>query len=157
MSGIWSAASAALSGLSYFSQNRNMQAQYAAAAQAHDYNAAVLRQRAEATASAFNQREEAQRRSNRIAYGRDLASADQSGLGGSNYAVTDQNAVLRELDALNIRYAGQLESTGLLSQAASEEYNAETARGNRTNMRRGLFLGSASAALSAASPYLNRG
>lgn len=100
------------------------------ASRANSYNAKVLSQRAELARSAYNQREEQQRRTNRFAEGKRLAAIAESGFGdtGSNLATERQSEVLQELDALNIRYQGQLEASGLDSQAELESYNARTNR-----------------------------
>ncbi len=63
--------------------------------------------------------EEAQRRDANAVQGRSRAALAEAGLSntGSSAAVLDQATVDAELDALNIRYGGQLASRGLLSQA----------------------------------------
>jgi hypothetical protein len=60
--------------------------------------------------------EEAQRRAGRQSLGAQSASFAQAG-GGVDEGVIKQSAVNAELDALNIRYGGQMRSTGLLNQA----------------------------------------
>lgn len=63
--------------------------------------------------------EEAQRRKARQFMGDQAASIAQAGIGtgGTAANVIQQSALLAELDALNIRYGGQLKRAGLLTQA----------------------------------------
>ena len=151
-------ASAVIGALSAISSSQQAKAQYKAQAQANEYNAAVMRDRADTTRSAFNQREEQQRRSNRLAAGKRAAAAAQSGLGldGSNADVEQQSAVFAELDALNIRYQGDLEARGLLSQASLESWQSGLNRGYSTAAGQQGYLNAAGAVLSSASSYYGR-
>lgn len=124
------AISTAVTALGAVRAGQAQQVQYNAQAQANDYNAAVQRQRAEVTTQAYGQREEQQRRVAHLAEGKRLASAAQSGTGpDSNAALEHQSEVFAELDALNIRYEGDLESKGLLASANLQDYNASANRG----------------------------
>lgn len=82
-------------------------------------NARLLREQSRAELSASARDEEAQRRAARIALGRQAAAQAEAGIGTSGSAglLLDQSAVLAELDALNIRYGGELRSKGLLAQS----------------------------------------
>jgi hypothetical protein len=146
-------AQAAMGVANAYRQGRAQMAQYEAQGMAHDYNEALLKQRAAESAVAFSLREDQMRRSNRYEAGRRAAWAAQSGtgMGGSNADVSLQQGANEELDALNIRYEGQLERRGLLAQASMEHWYGENARANRTHARRGILLNSASAILSGAS------
>ncbi len=106
-----------------YAQSRQLKAQ----AQADQYNALVGRQKAQNVASAANQQEEQQRRVARLAAGERRAAISQSGagLGGSNADIDRQSEIMAELDSLNIRYGGQLQSTGLLNQANLDEASAK--------------------------------
>jgi hypothetical protein len=141
---------AAVSAVSALSAGAAQSQQYKAQAQADQYNALVARQRSSATLSAANQQEEQQRRGARLASGERRAAISQSGtgLGGSNADVDRQSEVLAELDALNIRYEGQSESTGLLNQANLDDFQAAAnKKAAKSAMARG-YLGAASSALS---------
>lgn len=153
------AASAAISGLGSIRNSQAQEAQMRAAAQANEYNAAVLRQRADIAASVYNQREEQRRRNNRIEAGRRAAAIAQTGLGfeGSNAAIDEQSAVFAELDALNTRYEGYLEGRGLLSQAAQEDYYASSSYANARSIRGARIINAASAALSSGFSAYNTG
>jgi hypothetical protein len=63
--------------------------------------------------------EAAKRRDNRQLMGEQAASLAESGLSGSGSSAraANQSAALAELDALNIRYAGNMKRTGLLAEA----------------------------------------
>ena len=135
------------------------QMQYQAAAQANEYNAAVMRQRAEATTASYGQREEQQRRAARIDAGSRRAAMAESGtgLGGSNADIEHQSSVFAELDALNIRYAGQLEAQGLQQQAGLEDYSATMSRKNASATRNQAYIGMAGAILGGAASYTAAG
>jgi hypothetical protein len=143
------AAAAVMGGLNSFIGNRNQQAQATASAQAADYNSAVQKQKADQTVTAFNMREEAKRRENRIIAGKRAAAIAQSGTGfeGSNIGYANQQGVMDELDALNIRYQGQLEASGLLADSELSHWNAENYREMRTTLRGQSLLQTASGAL----------
>lgn len=93
----------------------------------------------EAQASA---QEEAQRRQSGAYLGRQRAALGDSGTGslgsGSNFDVARQSAVNAELDALNIRYAGQLRGAQYLQTAynyhAGAGASAEQAAGVGSNL-----------------------
>ena len=93
------------------------------------YNAKVATQQADQASSAANQQEEAQRRKARIFQGEQRAAISESGtgLGGSNLDIERQSEIMQELDALNIRYEGNVQRTGLLNQAALYKSQAKSA------------------------------
>lgn len=143
-------------GVSIYQANQSSRAQkeqYAAQARANAYNEAVLRERAEQAASAANQREEQLRVSQRLDRGKRLAFIAQShtGFEGTNLDVERQNDILGELDALNVRYQGQLEAQGLLSQAGLERMYQGTNLQSATTARRLGYVSMAGSALSGAS------
>jgi len=125
------------------------QRQYEANAKANDYNAAVLRQRAELTASTYNQREEQQRRVARLQAGELRASIAESGSGllGSNADVERQSQIFAEMDSLNIRYEGELESSALLEEATLQDFEAKVNRANSRYTKRTLPINVAAGAL----------
>lgn len=88
------------------------------------FSALAARRRAEVAQTGYGLREEQLRRESRLALGKQRAAMAQSGVGldGSNADVERQSQIFAELDALNIRYQGQLESSALLEQA--DEYEA---------------------------------
>lgn len=83
-----------------------------------EQNAALAGQQASA-------REEEVRRRARRALGQQRAAIGQSGTGfsGSNDAIVAQSSTNAELDALNVRYAGQLERMGILNDVTMRRYN----------------------------------
>lgn len=98
-----------------------------AAAQA---NAQAMNQQAEAENRAAGAREEQQRRQNRQFLGGQRAALAQAGIGvdGSAYDIARQSAINAELDALNIRYDGQLRAKGLNNQAMITRFEGRQAR-----------------------------
>lgn len=104
--------------------------QLSAQADAAKYNAAVLRQQSDQALRTSAAEEATQRRQAEQVLGTQRAAIAESGLGfgGSAADVMRESRIEAELDALNIRYKGQLESRNLLSAAALEKYKAATAR-----------------------------
>lgn len=83
-----------------------------------DTEAKVAGVNADLASSQAGQAEDAQRRQNREVLARQRAAVGESGFtsGGSFQKVEEQSAVEAELDALNIRYGGQLRRQGSLVQ-----------------------------------------
>lgn len=91
-------------------------------------NAELLRAQAREEQIAASRDEEAHRRASRIAIGRQVAATGESGIGygGSAGLLIEQSAVLSELDALNIRYGGELRAKGLLAESAGMRRRAKS-------------------------------
>lgn len=157
--GYVAAAIAAISAASSYASSRQQQAQFEAAAKADQYNAAIQRQQAEAAAASTNSREEQQRRANAITQGKRAAFAAQSGTGtqGSNADFERQQSVMEELDALNIRYTGSLETTNFENKAAGTDWEAMINSNSARTTARNAPLGAASAALSTYASVYGKG
>lgn len=82
-------------------------------------NAGLLRMQARVATEQALADEAAKRRENRQLRGEQAAAIAESGLSGTGSSArkANQDAALAELDALNIRYHGQLRSKGLLAEA----------------------------------------
>lgn len=82
-------------------------------------NAQLLRDQARAEFQATALDEAQLRREARFRLGRQQAAQAESGIStvGSAGLLLDQSSVLAELDALNIRYGGQLRARGLLAES----------------------------------------
>lgn len=95
-----------------------------------EYNARLAETEAKIERDKAAREEEAHRRDLRQLQGRQRASIAQSGTGygGSTGLLLEQSDAAAELDALNIRYAGQLRSMGLLSEAAMSRARGSNAR-----------------------------
>lgn len=122
-------------------QSRQLKAQ----SQADQYNALVGRQKADATSAAANQQEEQQRRVARLASGERRAAIAESGagLGGSNADVDRQSEIMAELDSLNIRYSGQLQSGGLMNQSNLDSASSRANKGAAKSAKTMGYLGAA--------------
>lgn len=156
----WVAAAGAVMGMMQQGQKAEQSASmYEAQQGAKMYDAAIMRQRAETTKQLYGQKESQQRREAALFQGMQRAAIGQSGtgVGGSNADIEHQSMVFQELDALNIRYQGDLEARGLLSQASLDEYDADIAGENAESSRSGGFLGMAGALLSGAGAYMKAG
>ena len=101
-----------------------------AAKAAADYNASMLERNAEIERSQANQREEAKRREARGLLGKQAAAFAQSGggLDGSAADVMKQSATYAELDALTLRYEGDMRARGFENEARMERFAGKQAR-----------------------------
>ncbi len=151
-------ASAAAGAISAISGGNRQAQQYNSAAQAAEYNAQVDRNRADNAMQVANANEEAQRRHARIVIGQTRAGLAQAGIGaeGSASDVLQQSSENAELDALNIRYQGQLQAQGLTNQANLDDYTARTARSNASSARTGGWLNAGASLLSSAGTAYGR-
>jgi hypothetical protein len=106
---------------------------YRAQADAAAYNANITRQQAESTAQQTAAREDLQRKQARQVFGRQIAAGAESGVNlttGSASDVFRQSLYDAEMDALNIRYEGELNRVGLLNQASLLDWEGDVARTN---------------------------
>lgn len=101
-----------------------------AESQAHRYNAGVAAQQAVVEGQQASAREDAQRRQARQVLGQQRAAFAQSGggMGGSAGDIMGQSAIDAELDALTIRYEGQMRARGFDAQAEQERFAARSAK-----------------------------
>jgi hypothetical protein len=106
---------------------------YKAQADAAAYNANITRQQAESTAQQTAAREDLQRKQARQVFGRQLAAGAESGVSlttGSAADVFRSSLYDAEMDALNIRYEGELNRVGLLNQASLQDWEGQVATAN---------------------------
>jgi hypothetical protein len=113
---------AAGTAFSAYQQYQNAQGQKAAA----QYNADVQRQAGLTATNTATARETEVRRRSAIALGEQFAAASQAGIGmgPSTRGVLRDSAIAAELDALNTRYAGQLERRNLMAGLNLSRFNA---------------------------------
>lgn len=118
-----------------------------ASAAANKYNAAVARQRAKELGKQYNRKEEQQRRSAALDLGEQRGFYSQAGVGtgGSTAAVERQSALFAELDALNLRRAGQYEIRSALSDADMQDFYARVNKQSARNSKIGGYLGAGAA------------
>lgn len=137
-------------------QSANAQAAaYESQAAADDYNAEVADQNARIARQQAGAREDAQRRRARKILGQQRAAIAQSGtgLGGSNRALAEQSALEAELDALNIRYEGELQARGQKAQAGLDRYSARSSRSNASRAKQSGFMNAGAAVLGGVGDY----
>jgi hypothetical protein len=93
-----------------------------------DRDRQIAEANADITSAQANAREEDVRREARQKLGASRAAIAQSGTGllGSNSDIYSQQARDAEMDALNVRYSGNLERTGLLNQGQTAAINSQT-------------------------------
>jgi len=136
-------------------QNAAIQKQLDAKSKAERYNAAIMRQRAETVQSVYGQREQQQRARSRIILGEQRAASGEAGVGvgGSTADMERQSQVLAELDALNIRYGGQIISRDLETQAGLDEWKAQVYDQDKAQVRKNIWLGKLGIWLGGAGDY----
>lgn len=151
----FSAGVAAVGAYSSISQGDAQSASYKRAAAADDFNAQMMRAKSGNALRVADANEEATRRGSARAMGATRAALTEAGIGseGSAADIVQQSSQDAELDALNVRYKGQLESTGYLDQANLDEFSAKGNRENAGNAKTAGYLGAASSVLSAYGGY----
>jgi len=149
------AASAAVSAVGAIQQGMAAQAQGKAAQDAANYNATLRQQQATLELQQSGAREEQARRGSRQVLGQQRAALAQAGvgLGGSALDIMEQSADRAELDALTMRYEGDLRSKGLLAAAEGARYEGRVARAAGENAMKGAYLSAGASLLSAAGSY----
>lgn len=120
-----------------------------AAKSAANYNARVAENNATLARQQAAAQEEQHRRLARRQLGQMRAAYGASGvtMEGSPLDILAQSAKDAELDALNIRYGGELKAQGLESEAVLERYRGESAQ-------RAGYMGAATGLLSGASKIM---
>lgn len=107
-----------------------------------DYRANIADLNASMASQQAGAREEAQRRESRQELGRQRAAFAQAGVGfsGSVLDVGRESAISAELDALNTRYAGQVERANFRNEETAERFNAQVFRKQAKSTRRMRWL-----------------
>lgn len=153
---IMTIASSAMQAVGAIQQGNAAMAQARAQQNAANYNAQVKRNQATIESQQANAREEQQRRAARGLLGKQRAAITQAGigLGGSALDIEEQSAIRAELDALTIRYEGDIKSKGLLASAAQDTYEGEVALVAGKNAQKAAYISAGASILSgAASGY----
>lgn len=147
---ILAVAGTAVSAVGAIQQGNVASANARAQQDAANYNATIEAQGATTARQQANAREEAQRRATRQFLGEQRAGLSQAGIGldGSAADVHGQSAANAELDALNIRYEGELDARGLLAQSALTRHEGQVAGVNARTARRAGYMNAASTILS---------
>lgn len=149
-------ASTVMSAIGAIQQSNAQAASYKSQQQATDYNAAVMEQNAGIERQQANAREEAQRREARQILGSQRAAFAQAGtgLGGSAADVMEQSATNAELDALTLRYEGDMRARGLMAQAEGEKYQSRAAGANASSAGSMGAFGAVGSILSGVGSYM---
>lgn len=124
-------------------------------AQMADYNARVANMQADSALQAANANEEAKRRENAANRGAQNAALAENGMLGTEtgYDLTTQSALNTELDALNIRYQGQVTANNYRNQSQLDTYDAANSRANASAQRTAGYMGAAGSVLSGVGGY----
>lgn len=148
----------AISAVGAISQAKATQQQMNSQADAANYNAIVANQNADTALQASSANEEAQRRKSAVAMGTQRAGLAESGIGlnsGTATDLTEQSALNAEMDALNIRYAGQTQAQAYKTQSALDVQAAQQAKANASSAMTSGYLTAGATALSGYGKYSN--
>lgn len=147
------AASAAVGAYSAYQGGQTAKANARSQQDAANYNAEIAAQNAAVARQQASAREEAQRRQARQVLGEQRAALSQAGIGlaGSAADVYGASANAAELDALNIRYEGELDARGLLAQSSLSNFEGQVAGRNARTAGQAGYLNAASTLLAGAS------
>jgi hypothetical protein len=154
--GVLIAASAAISAVGAIQQGAAAASQARAQQGAQQYNAAVKEQNATVARQQAGAREEQQRRMSRQVLAQQRAALAQAGIGvgfGSALDIEEQSAIRAEMDALTIRYEGELQAKGLLASAQQDLFQGEMARAAGRNAQTASYISAGSSLLSGAASY----
>jgi len=157
--GSWMMAASAVVGAIGAMDSANASASnYNAQAQAAQTNATIARNNAQGAQRAANANEEASRRKSAYALSQQRAAIGQSGVAfeGSPLDVLGQSVGNAELDALNIRYQGQLQAANYLNQGMMSDAQAGAYQQSASNAEDAGELGAATSLLSGGAKIVGR-
>lgn len=122
---------------------------------ARESNAQLLQFNAQAAGQQAVAREALLRRRVAATQGEARAALGSTGtaISGSNLGLLEQAAQEGELDALTIRYEGEMQQRGLMAQAQQELYQAQGAKRQAKDARRAGFISAGTNLLSGAALY----
>lgn len=145
-------ASSAMQAVGAIQQGKMAAAQGEAQMNAANYNARMKEIEAGITREQANAREEQQRRQARQVLGKQRAAVAQAGIGfgGSALDIMEQSATFAELDALTIRYEGDLKAKGLLAEAEYDKYSGQVAMAMGKAQKKAAYVSAAASMLSGA-------
>lgn len=142
-----------VAGLSAYSAYSQGQAQAQAAEQqaaAARRNEQLLQQQARVAREQAGAEEEAQRKQARALLATQRAAMAQAGIGagGTVGLLAEDSALQAELDALNIRYGGELRASGLLNEAQNAGLESKILKKNASQARKSAIIGAGTSMLS---------
>lgn len=149
-------ASTAVSAIGSISAGNAQAASYKAAAQASEANATIQERNAARVSNEYSIREDNLRREQARFLGRQRAGFAESGtdLGtGSNLDVAKEDTQSAELDALTLRYEGDTERYGLLTDASMSRYDAGVSRMNASSAKKAGYIAALGNVLGGAGRY----
>jgi hypothetical protein len=149
------AAGAGISAIGSIQQGNQAYASAKSEQYAREANAQLLQFNAQAAGQQAVAREALLRRRVAATQGEARAALGSTGTAatGSNLGLLEQAAQEGELDALTIRYEGEMQQRGLMAQAQQELYQAQGAKRQAKDARRAGFMNAATSLLSGAAMY----
>lgn len=138
-----------MSGIGAVAGAANQKAGYESQSRAAEYNATVSKQNQDAARAHAAVKEDQVRRKAALVLGEQRAAIAQSGLGasGSMLDIYDESEINAEMDALNVRYEGEMTARGYGNQVNLENYQASSAKSNAGRAMTGGYLGLAGSLL----------
>lgn len=132
-----------------YQQGREQEANLKTQSKIAARNAALLRGQASLARQQAGADEEAQRREAKRVLGTQRAAIGQSGIGfgGTAGQLIEDSAVQAELDALNIRYGGELQASELAEQAGMSDLEAKILKKNAKSAKRAGVMNAATSLL----------
>lgn len=138
-------------------QAKAMAQNYEFQSQAQQYQANIEKMNADSVHEQAAQQEDLQRRKFRELQAQAVTGMAESGTdptSGSNADMLKQNSLYNELDALNIRYAGEQQARGLMAQSTLDQWNAGVSQYNK---QAAIDTGNMTANSALTSSYFNAG
>lgn len=142
-----------------YQQGREQESALKQQARLAQRNALAAETQARTARQQAGREEETLRKQARQQIGQQSAAIGQSGIGygGTAGLLQEDSAVQAELDALNIRYGGELEAGSLLDQAKMQRYESKVLKQNAKQAKRAGIMGAATSLLSMGSNLYSGG
>ena len=145
-------ASTAMAAYGSIQQGKVASANAKAQQSAYNYNAAIESQNASTAGAVATSREQQVCQQNQEQMGNIRAAMAEGGLnGGTSTGVANQSAVSGEMNALNTRYAGILQSNNFRNESTLESYQGRVAGVNAGQAKQAGYWGAATDILQGAS------
>lgn len=154
------AAAAAATAVGTVNASRAQAAAQQSNAAMEEYNATIAQQNADVAHRNAGAREDALRREADAKLAKQRAAIAQSGFdpgSGTLGLVQEQSADNAELDALMIRYAGNLEARGYNSERVLDQYRSTALKSQARDTTRGGYVSAGAGLLTSGSSYSRSG
>lgn len=146
-------ASTVMQAMGAISEGNAAAAQAKAQGRALEANAQIQRDNARQASREASAAEDSQRRQARQVLGKQRASIAEAGIGftGSSLDIVNQSTLNAELDALNIRYEGEMRRRGLINDANFTQFEADQSFAAAKQYKRAGYMKAAATIMDGAS------